>query len=142
MSTLTSENRITRTLIQPDDVGSTLSQYLGGKPAHAILFEMNTFRQLDSYADAYHGGQWQFFALSNRGVYMAPIGEGQLTLEVPSNHFTGSMSFDAAGIVASLFTLNMLAWKTNNDDVGESFYRLRDFACAHAEASSILRAID
>ena len=142
MSTLTSDNRITRTLIQPDDVGSTLSRLLGVHPVYVVLFENHTYQMLDEYADAYRGGQWQFFTLSNGGIYMAPIGEGQLTLCVPSNSFSGSMSVDAAGIVASLFSLNFLSWKTGVDAITDCYHKLHHFAGEHAEFPQIYRAID
>ncbi|WP_110186034.1 antirestriction protein [Pokkaliibacter plantistimulans] len=142
MSTLTSDNRITRRPIPSEKAVKMLSRHLGVHPVYVVLFENHTYQMLDKYAESYNGGQWQFFTLSNGGIYMAPIGEGQLTLEVPSNGFSGSMSVDAAGIVASLFALNFLSWKTEVDAITDCYHKLHHFAGEHAEFPQIYRAID
>lgn len=90
----------------------------------------------------YRGGYWEFFTLSNGGFYMAPAAERAFVLTCEGNGVRGEVSADAAGIVATLMTLNCLAWTTQDPYFTDSFYWLRDFALEHAEAGAILRAID
>jgi len=53
-----------------------------------------------------------------------------------------NMSADAAGIVATLYTLNELCSQYQIDDLIGKFHALRDFASEYAEANAIFAAID
>lgn len=97
-------------------------------------------------SDDYAGGHWDFCKLSNGGFYLVPGGPEWLHVEVHNNGFSGGVSADAAGIIATLFMLGQLATETEGTDDGDSLIRHYDrlvtYARAHAEARSILRAID
>ena len=89
----------------------------------------------------YRGGYWLFYSLSNGGAYLAPKA-GRMRVQVHTNGFAGEMSADAAGIVATLFTLCQLAEETELDEIIQFFHDLRDFGAEHAESSLICSAID
>lgn len=133
------DNRISKTLV-PDE--KRLAFLPGKLPDDFQRFENTCFAVLKSQAAEYHGGSWDFFELSNGGFYMAPTSYESLELSVPGNGYQGVMSGDAAGIVASLVSINQLCWRTPSDRMNELFYALRYYACEHAEAAAILGAID
>lgn len=123
-----------------DDMLPFLPTVVGNK--HALQFEFRTYHRMSWLVDAYGGGQWHFFKLSNGGFYMVPAGSERVRVSVESNGFAGEMTSEAAGIVASLFSLNDLANETGLDLHIERYYQLRDFALDHAEVALILGAID
>lgn len=89
-------------------------------------------------------GYWHFYDLSNGGFFMAPQSPESLTLFVDGNGFEGSMSAQAAGIVACLFALCQLANTDGRDQDHfiDQYHNLRAYAADHAEAALIYRAID
>jgi len=108
--------------------------------------EALVFGWLDALSEDYNGGFWNFYTLTNGGFYMAPAGDKRMRLEVDGNGFSGEMSADAAGIVATLFALGQLAAEAEGTDAGDvlidRYHFLRDFAKTHAEAGVIFAAID
>ena len=70
------------------------------------------------------------------------------TLDTPmrvewiGNGYQGTMSSDAAGIVATLFAINQLADELRTDPMVELYHALLDFGTEHAEQAAILSAID
>ena len=80
--------------------------------------------------------------LSNGGFYMAPCDEKRFKIDVSGNYFSGELSADAAGIVASLFAQCDLANRYGDDKLINQYHWLRDFALEHAESDLIMRAID
>lgn len=90
----------------------------------------------------YTGGFWEFVELSNGGFYMRPSKDSTyMHLCVDGNGFDRPVSADAAGIIVTLFALNSLLW-AGAQDLAKADDALREFAFAHAEGRSILRAID
>lgn len=109
---------------------------------HMIVGEALIFGWLDRLSSDYTGGLWEFYTLSNGGFYLAPINEKPFKIDVPKNGFSGEMSADAAGIVASLFSLCDLANRVGHDKMINQYHWLRDFAIRHAESRLIMGAID
>ncbi|MFP3554089.1 antirestriction protein [Paraburkholderia sp. SIMBA_049] len=107
-----------------------------------LMGEAMVYQSLQSVCEAYSGGFWDFFELSNGGFYMAPRMEEPLRIQCEGNGFDGEMSCDAAGIVACMMAFNALAWQTREARFGGLFYQLSAFAAQHAEAASIFAAID
>jgi hypothetical protein len=103
--------------------------------------ERNVYGVLDEISPEYAGGYWHYYELSNFGFYMAPD-LASLQISVEGNYFDGSVSGDAAGIIACLFCFSRLSFRHDSAVFGEHFLRLRDFALTHAEASEIFAAID
>lgn len=110
-------------------------------PALLPCGEMLVYGWMQRLCDSYRGGLWRFVELSNGGFYMAPNLPGPFHLRVDGNGFSGELSADAAGIVASMFALNQLACD-GHGQFDDAYYLLMDFACQHAEHRSILKAID
>lgn len=108
--------------------------------------ESLVYAWLRRLSEDYNGGFWNYYELSNGGFYLAPELTGRLCLEVDGNGYSGELSADAAGIVATLFTLGQLAADNQSTDVADvlidRYHFLRDFARDHAEAAEIFRAID
>lgn len=96
----------------------------------------------------YTGGHWNYYELSNGGLFMALSSEEPVTLKIASNGFSGSMSAIAAGVVVTMYALNYLgnALYETNEDLAQQFFEaqhlLRNYALEHPEHVSILGAID
>ena len=98
---------------------------------------------MQALAPDYDGGYWEFYELSNGGFYMAPeLGCETIRIRCPGNFYDATMSPDAAGIVATLYALNALVWKTRKAELRDMFDRLRDYAGDHTEGPKIFAAID
>lgn len=116
-----------------------LPRYFGRWAGNA---EQHIYNSFSNMCPDYDGGYWEFYELSNKGFYMAPMSAERYHIQVISNGFDGTVSADAAGIIATLYTFNALCWSTSHDEFIDSYYLLRDFACVHQEAGRILAAID
>ena len=123
-----------------------LSEREGFLPRHAggnfIRYEMLTYALMEKACEAYHGGFWNFFELSNGGFFMVPEMESPLDLVWHDNFFEGSMSAEAAGIGISLIAQSQMVFVTDSQRFSESFHKLREYAPDHKEAGSIFRFID
>lgn len=109
---------------------------------HSMLrVESAVYAAMRELACEYTGGYWHYYDLSNGGFYMAPDAVAPFAVSVHGNFFTGTLSPDAVGIVASLFGINRVA-NAGCERCIEHYYLLRDFAASHPEASAIFRAID
>src|ERR1039458_2734245 len=108
-----------------------------------MTVEQHLYSRLSELSQDYTGGYWNFYDLSNGGCYLAPTAPEQLRLVVQGNDFEGTLSADAVGITATLFTLSELSFRFQRAEVlATRFHQLRDFAADHAEAGLIFRAID
>ncbi len=107
-----------------------------------VVSEFIVYDWMGKLCADYGGGLWKFYDLDNDGFYMAPDRDELMHLAWADNGYAGDMSADAAGIVASLFTLNSLVWRTQSEALERAYYGLRDFAAEHTEARAILAAID
>ncbi|MFP4891239.1 antirestriction protein [Paraburkholderia sp. EG304] len=97
----------------------------------------------------YTGGLWNFYKLSNGGAYLAPTRPERFNVAAIGSGYEGEMSADAFGVVVTLFALGQVAFEVaesargaDSDKLVDSYHALRSFALDHAEAASILRAID
>ncbi|WP_246038941.1 antirestriction protein [Peristeroidobacter soli] len=109
---------------------------------HMLTVEDAVYTFMRRLAPQYAGGYWNFIELSNGGVYLAPHGETIFRIDVEGNGFSGEMSADAAGITACLFALSHLSFQIADECIADHFHYLREFALSHAEAGTILAAID
>ena len=111
-----------------------------------IEFEHRVYGNLASLCDRYRGAFWEFYELSNRGFYMAPRLERELILDCPGNGYNGAVSADAAGIVATLYTLSQMSSIYVGKKVGtrcaDNYHRLLAFVDGHPQARAIFSAID
>jgi hypothetical protein len=98
----------------------------------------------DYLAEAYNGGYWEFYALSNGGFYMAPLSDTLFNVSC-ENGFEGELSADALGITVCLYAYSQLSFSANSglaDTCARQYHDLRDYMLEHSEAGVILRAID
>lgn len=113
--------------------------------AHMMLVERQIYHQFANLALHYRGGYWEFYDLSNGGCYLAPS-QDFYHLVHPGMDFDATVSGDAAGIVATLYTFSTLSVHFEHDPFGTHlrtlFHLLRDYAAHHPEASLIFRIID
>ena len=116
-------------------------------PEHYGAAEAAGFAAMRRLCPEYRGGSWHFFDLSNGGFYMAPedsvpVGQApSMMLVSPPSGMEATLSFDAAGIAATLYVLMAVFWE-GSDSMVNAYYRLRDFAIEHPEHQGILRGID
>lgn len=136
---------ITATLLPDTQRLHFWPQHFGGIPQW-ILLEPRIFAWMDRLCEDYHGGIWNFYTLSNGGVFMAPEPDGdtddEWTLFNAMNGNSAEMSAEAAGIAACLLEYSHHACRTECDAMTSHFYRLRDFALNHPECRAILHIID
>jgi hypothetical protein len=73
---------------------------------------------------------------------MTPSEEKLWRIAVHGNGYQGTVSADAAGIIATLFMIGQLAGELQTDAIAELYHALLDFGTEHAEQAAILSAID
>lgn len=117
-----------------------IPRMLPGVPV--LIAEFTVFNWMERLSAQYAGGLWNYYEVSNGAFYMAPTGHGPMLLEWADNYFSGDLSEDAAGIVASLFALSHLSFRFNSNALADNYTRLLDYAYCHPEAVLIGRAID
>jgi len=141
-STNVHHHPIVASLVPEDRRLDFLPRHFG---THMMLVETQIYHQFANLAPQYRGGYWEFFDLSNGGCYLAP-GQDFFRLIHPGGAFDATVSGDAAGIVASLYTFSHLAFHFEHNPFGDRlshfFHLLRDYAAHHPEASLIFRIID
>lgn len=130
---------ITATKVADDARENFFVNYLD---QYFLLGELAIYNVLSSLSEDYNGGYWEFYDLSNGGFYIAPITTKNFRIECTGNYYSGTLSADASGIVATLYALNDLACRTENEKIIDLFHALRDFVDTHAEAGKIFQAID
>lgn len=142
-----SDTKIIATLVQDDDRMDMLPKHFS--PRHMMMAENMIYTFMGRLCDTYSGGFWQFYELSNGGFFMAPSGETKLDLAWEGNYYSGTVSPEAAGIIACLFAYNNMIWKLHGagDDAGqETFARLeellKEYVDTHPEGAAIFSAID
>jgi hypothetical protein len=108
-----------------------------------MKLEVSIFNIAGNLAAEYDGGYWDMYKLSNGGFYMAPAPEQQFSVSA-ENGYEGSMSADAMGLVACLYTYSHLSFGDGAfaEICAEHYHLLREFALDHAEVGSIMQAID
>lgn len=109
-----------------------------------LVLEPTIFSITGRLAKAYQGGYWDFFSLSNGGFYMAPDLHAGFSI-VCDNGFEGSLSADALGITACLYSYSHLSFSGPPSlaaTCADHYHWLRDYMLGHPEAKQILRAID
>ncbi|TCG08597.1 antirestriction protein [Paraburkholderia steynii] len=138
--TQASETRaITATIVPDERRMEILPRYFG---QHMIRAEVAVYSAMSLLCVTYHGGFWDYVELSNGAFYMAPRLSDPLPITCDGNGYDGEMSSDAAGIVATLFALNAMAWSTEDETFTDLYHGVLAFVPSHAEARKIFAAID
>ena len=95
-------------------------------------------------ASEYNGAYWEFYALSNRGFYMAPCSDSIYKISC-DNGFEGKLSADALGITACLYAYSHLSFSSNQafaELCANHYHWLREYMLQHKEAFNILSAVN
>lgn len=111
----------------------------------SMRLEPVIFTMAERLSTDYHGGYWQFYALSNGAFYMAPDGDDAMFNVVCENGFVGKLSADALGITACLYAYSHLSFVEGDRlavTCAEQYHLLREHAMDHAEMTAILGAMD
>lgn len=132
--------KIVATLVPEDKRLSILPDFFGF--AQMLRAEALAYGWMSKLSIDYTGGHWHFYKLDNGGFYMAPSEDKPWRIAVNGNGYEGTVSADAAGIIATLFMLGQLSQELRTDAVAEAYHALLDFATEHAEQAAILNAID
>ncbi|GAA5665636.1 MULTISPECIES: antirestriction protein [Hyphomicrobiales] len=90
----------------------------------------------------YRGGFWNFYERGGRPLFLAPTSKPCFQIESGLTDFRGEVSAEAAGIIATLFTLSHLSFSFESDHFAEGYQRLRAYSDGHPESSAIFAAID
>ncbi len=130
--------QIQATKVNDADRLDMMPRYFGHTMMQA---EATIFSYMDKFCGDYNGGYWDFFELSNGGFFMAPSSDKKVRFEVPQNYFSECMSYQAAGMIACLFTYSHLS-HLHAAPYAARFHQLREYAGQHEAAALIFRAID
>lgn len=113
-----------------------------GKIPQWMLLEPRAFAWMDRLCDAYNGGYWNYYTLSNGGAFVAPDSKGCWAVFNKLNGNSAEMSSEAAGITVCLLNWSHHACRIGSPAMSEHYYQLREFALSHSESSAIMHIID
>jgi hypothetical protein len=95
---------------------------------------------------AYDGGSWDFLTTSNGSGFLVPRMTGPVRVQVEGNGFDELMSTHAAGLVATIFSINHLMFCTLPDEIVDLLLMRYDallaYGAEHEELRLIYAAID
>lgn len=106
------------------------------------LVEPMIYSLMDRHCEAYKGGYWDYYSLSNGGFFMVPSVAETYHLVNVENRADVKLSAQAAGIAICLMAYSHLSWHAPEHIFNSQFHWLREFALDHPEASGIFRFID
>lgn len=131
----------TATKVADTDRSEFLFKHFG---VSMVRVEMMVYAEMDRLCEAYNGGYWEFYELSNGGFYMAIDSDEPIRVVNGMNYSDEEMSLHSACLTACLFIWNKLCWAfPNNEAYTKSYYALHEYAClARPDASKILKVIN
>lgn len=137
-----SEQMIEAKKVPDNERMSFLPRVFGPDALSMVQNEARVYQWMEHLSPDYRGGYWEFYDLSNGGFFLAPAGDKRYRVQVKGNYFDGEMSAQAAGIVATLFTLGQVAAQTEDEHYIDAYHDLLEYASEHPERELILAAID
>ncbi len=112
-------------------------------PALTLIGERAVYQFMPWLApDDYTGGLWHFHESGGQPLFMSPDADKRFRIFCETNGYTGEVSAEVAGIIATLFALSHLSFRHEADQLSEAYMRLYEFAGDHPEAGEIFKAID
>jgi hypothetical protein len=138
----TIEATITRQTVPVEQRGHVADALFGNR--FPLQFEPCVFTMASELSPDYHGGYWEFYALSNGGFYMAPDADAPFSVRC-RNGYEDAMSADALGITASLYAYSHLSFAADDSVAvlyARQYHLLRDYMMNHPEVEAILGATD
>lgn len=133
------DNVVTAVKIAEEDRMNVLPSVFGDRFMSA---ESAIYTFMERLSCNYHGGYWEFMALSNGGLFMYPAGEKDLRITVNGNYFDDTMSKQTAGIIACLFTYSHLSFNDDSGKFADLYHLLLEYADGLDEAGKVFSAID
>ena len=127
--------------IVPDDKRMDFLSRLFGE-RHFFMGEMRLYDWMSQLSPDYRGGFWTFYDLAGEPLFLAPASTARVRICCRGNGYEGEVSAEAAGIIATLFTLSHMSIASQDDGLADAYFRLLDYASRHPEAAEILSAID
>lgn len=110
---------------------------------HLIVAENTVYTVMERLSPRdYGGGFWNFYERDGKPLFLAPARDQRFRIESAITYYRGEVSAEAAGIIATLFTLSHLSLKFESDHLAEGYQRLFAYSGGHPEASAIFEAID
>lgn len=107
-----------------------------------LLLEHTVYNMLGMICKHYDGGVWDYYKLSNGGVYMAPDRMGDFELLVPGNGFEGIVDAECAGLIATAMAYSHLSFDIPGDCFPRAFVQLSKFIYQHRYAGAMFAALD
>jgi hypothetical protein len=114
-----------------------------------LAIEPVIYNVTQTIAREYSGGFWNYYKLTitdgSIGFYMAPDADDAFEVFCEGNHWRGTLSPDALGIVVCLTTYSHLSFGQDarfGQLMAQHYHRLRAYMLDHAEAPAILGATD
>ena len=129
---------ITATRVPDEDRLNFWSRHVG--PKYMLSFERHVFGWMRRLCGDCRI-QYAALPLLEDEDYIAPQNGSKMRLVWPGNYFDGEMSPDAAGIVATLYALNVFAEQAG-PYFSDKYIQLYEFMRLHPEAEVIRAAID
>ncbi|MGV6876579.1 antirestriction protein, partial [Pseudochelatococcus sp. B33] len=83
-----------------------------------------------------------FYEHAGQPLFLAPASRPRFGIESGLTEFRGEVSAEAAGIIATMFTLSHLSFRHESYLLAEGYHRLHAYLGGHPEASEIFQAID
>ena len=139
---MNTQSTVTRTLVPEDRRMAVTAELFGTWFPMRIEPVIYTFA--GRLSEAYTGGYWEFWTLSNGGFYMAPAGDRVYHL-ICDNQFEGDLTADAFGITVCLYAFSNLSFSGPDafaDICFDHYHWLREYMMNHAEVEAILSATD
>lgn len=134
-----SGGQIAAVLLKPQARLACLPRHFGPR---YVLVENAVFDMMGRLCPRYTGGYWDFYELSNGGLFMAPAGAEQYRLECDGNGYAGDFTPYVAGIGVCAMTYSQLSFWPNGARMAEMYYRLRDFIELQPEARQLYALLD
>ena len=137
-------NNIIEKCVQSQKVPDFLYKRLG---KYSIKFENLVYTAIENYDSEYNGGSWNFYDLSNGGLYMSPDEERTYILQSPNGYTLETTSRCTVGVIASLFALSELNFivkdiQLYNELMPELYWHLKYFSHQLEDRSRINKFID
>lgn len=110
--------------------------------ANPIICEHRVFSLMMNISENYKGGLWSAYEATNGALFMAPSYEGRTLCRWPMNYFEGEMSWEAAGLYATILGTLIAYEECNSDALATAHHRLMDLVGEHEEAEVLYRALD
>jgi Antirestriction protein len=112
-------------------------------PSLMLIGEATVYQFMSWLApDDYAGGLWHFYQRDGQPLFLSPVSDKRFRISCETNGYSGEVSAEAAGIIATLFALSHLSFQHEVEGLSEAYMRLYDFAADHPEAGEIFQAID